>query len=152
MRLSPNHTLADLCFSETAVRCGLDNTPPAELLPNLRTLAEGLEQVRALLGAALEVSSGYRGNALNEVVGGAPASHHVQGWAADFTCPEYGSPLETALALAASDIPFDTLILEYGRWVHLSFAPEARRRVMSIYEDGAGYRDGLWDANGAQHA
>ena len=150
MRLSTNHTLAELCDSETALRCGLDNTPPAELVPNLKRLAEGLEQVRTLLGAAIEVSSGYRGNALNEAVGGAPASHHVRGWAADFTCPGYGGPLEIALALATSPIGFDTVILEYGRWVHISFAPEARRRVMSIYEDD--YQDGIWDADGVQRA
>ena len=152
MRLSRNHTLAELCFSETALRCGLDNAPPEELLPNLRRLAEGLEQVRALLGPALEVSSAYRGGALNEAVGGAPSSHHVLGWAADFTCPDYGPPLQIALALAASSIAFDTLILEYGRWVHISFAPEARRRIMSIYEDATGYRDGLWDAEGIRQA
>ena len=80
------------------------------------------------------------------------ASHHVQGWAADFACPAYGPVLEVALAICNSVIMFDTLIVEFGRWVHLSFAPTARRRLLTIYDDGASYVEGLWDEQGTRHA
>jgi zinc D-Ala-D-Ala carboxypeptidase len=143
MQLSPHFSLEQLVASDTAARCGIDNAPPAAVVENLRELARGLEQVRSLLGHVLDISSGYRCPALNEAVGGAATSQHCEGRAVDFECPAYGSPAEVAQAIAGSDIAFDTLILEYGRWVHLSFSPEARRRVMSIYEDGKGYRDGL---------
>jgi zinc D-Ala-D-Ala carboxypeptidase len=149
MQLSPHFTLAQLTASETAASCGIDNTPPSDIVANLRTLAAQLERVRSLLGHALDISSGYRCPALNEAVGGAASSQHCQGLAVDFECPAFGSPADIARAIAGSDIAFDTLILEYGRWVHLSFTAEPRRRVLSIYEDGNGYRDGLWTAEGA---
>jgi hypothetical protein len=150
MHLSANFTLADLCFSETAQQCGLDNTPPPEALGNLRQLASRLEEIQSLLGAPLELSSAYRSATLNAAVGGASGSHHVQGWAADFACPGYGTPMQVALAIAGSGIAFDTVILEFGRWVHLSVAPGARRRVLSIHGDGAGYVEGLWDPDGTR--
>jgi len=152
MQLSAHFTLEDLSFSDTARDCGLDNTPPPEALENLRRLAEGLEEVRSLLGAPLEISSAYRCVALNEAVGGARASHHVQGWAADIACPAYGTPLEVALAIRDSLIVFDTVILEFGRWVHLSFAPSERRRLLTIHDDGASYVEGLWDEQGTRRA
>jgi zinc D-Ala-D-Ala carboxypeptidase len=152
MQLSPHFSLEQLTASETADRCGIDNSPPPAIVDNLRELAAGLERVRALLGQPLEISSGYRCAELNQAVGGTATSQHCEGRAVDFECPAYGSPDDIAQAIAASSIDFDTLILEYGRWVHLSFAPEARRRAMTIHEDGQGYRDGLWRADGTRLA
>jgi zinc D-Ala-D-Ala carboxypeptidase len=152
MQLSPNFSLSELVFSETAEQKGIDNTPPPEIVENLKRLADGLEAVRILLGAPLEISSGYRCPALNEVVGGSGASQHVQGLAADFACPAFGTPLEVARAILRSGIQFDQCILEYGRWVHLSFSDAPRRRLLTIYEEEKGYTAGLWDEEGRQVA
>jgi zinc D-Ala-D-Ala carboxypeptidase len=148
VRLSPNFSLSELVYSETAEANGIDNTPPPEVVENLKVLASGLEAVRALLGAPLEISSGYRCAALNEAVGGSSTSQHLQGFAVDFACPEFGSPLEVARAIHQSDLRFDQCILEYGRWVHLSFSDAPRRRLMTIYDDEKGYVAGLWDEEG----
>ncbi len=151
MYLTENFTLQDLTGSDTAREQGLDNTPPPQALENLRQLAEGLERIQSLLAAPLDISSAYRSPALNAAVGGAVGSHHLQGWAADIACPGFGTPLEVALAIGVSSIEFDTVILEFGRWVHVSFAPSARRRLLSIY-DGQDYAEGLWDERGARLA
>lgn len=152
MRLSQNFSLGDLVYSETAEQCGIDNTPPPEIVENLKRLAAGLEAVRSLLGAPLEISSGYRCAALNEAVGGSGASQHVQGLAADFDCPAFGTPFEIARAIQQSVIEFDQCILEYGRWVHLSFSDAPRRRMLTIYDEEKGYIAGLWDEEGKQVA
>jgi zinc D-Ala-D-Ala carboxypeptidase len=148
MQLSPNFALALLTQSETAVERGIDNTPPQEVLDNLRLLAAGLEQVQALLGAPLEISSGYRSPDLNAAVGGAQSSQHCQGLAVDFTCPEFGSPIEIAASIRDSGIRYDQCILEFNRWVHISFSPEPRLRALSIYDPKEGYLVGLWDPDG----
>lgn len=148
MQLSPNFSLAQLTYSETADDKGIDNTPPAEAIDNLRRLASGLEKVQALLGASLEISSAYRCAALNEAVGGAGNSQHVRGLAADFVCPGFGSPMEIALALQQSEIEFDQCILEFGRWVHVSFSDAPRRRMLTIHDPEVGYLAGLWDEDG----
>jgi len=148
MHLSPNFSLSRLVYSETAERSGIDNTPPPEVVENLKRLAAGLEAVQALLGAPLEISSGYRCAALNEAVGGSGASQHLQGLAADFECPAFGTPLEIARAIQSSGLEFDQCILEYGRWVHLSFSDAPRRRLLTIYDEKEGYLAGLRDEQG----
>jgi len=148
VQLSPSFSLSELVYSETAEQKGIDNTPPPEVVENLKRLAAGLEAVRVLLGAPLEISSGYRCPALNEAVGGSSTSQHMQGLAVDFECPAFGSPLEVARAIQRSDLEFDQCILEYGRWVHLSFGDAPRRRLLTIYDDDKGYVAGLWDEEG----
>jgi hypothetical protein len=144
-RLSRYYTLARLTRSDTAAQRGIDNAPPAALLPNLRLLARGLDRVRRLLGHPLEISSGYRCPELNALVGGVPASQHALGLAVDFTCPGVGSPLAVARALRDSDIAFDQCIYEFAEWIHLSFSPAPRRRVLTIYDAREGYLEGLVD-------
>ena len=152
MRLTRNFTLEQLIHSETAARERIDNTPAPEVVKNLRLLAKGLEQVQALLEHPLEISSGYRCPMLNQRVGGAKTSQHTLGMAADFTCEEFGPPLAIAKALRESDIDFDQCILEYGRWVHISFSREPRGNVLTIYDPKEGYLDGLRDKGGKQIA
>ena len=86
MQLTPNFSLEQLIHSETAERERIDNTPAPEIVKNLRLLAQGLEQVRTLIGFPLDISSGYRCPRLNSRVGGAKTSQHTRGQAADFTC------------------------------------------------------------------
>ncbi len=148
MRLSTHFSLDQLIQSETALERGIDNTPPPASVENLRRLADGLEQVQALLNNPLSISSGYRCPALNIAVGGSAGSQHVLGSAADFTCPDFGSPLAIAQAIGESDIEFDQCILEYGRWVHISFSATPRGRLLTIHDASKGYLDGLWDRAG----
>lgn len=133
MNLSENFTQEELTWSTTARRLGLDNTPPDDILANLTATAGGLEQVRALLGNhPIHIDSGYRCPELNKAVGGATNSAHMKGYAADFVCPDFGSPMDIVTALVASDIAFDKCIME-GTWVHISFDPQARRQAYKAY-------------------
>jgi hypothetical protein len=133
--LSPHFSLAELTASDTAARLGIDNTPPPDARAALVRTALGLETVRALLGVPLLVSSGYRCPALNKLVGGQPNSQHMRGEAADFTAPQYGPP--AAIVKRLDDYRmFDQLILEFGRWVHVSFADKPRREVLVIDAKG----------------
>jgi hypothetical protein len=152
MLLTPNFSLEQLTYSETAERERIDNTPAAEIVESLRLLARGLEQVRMLTGFPLEISSGYRSPELNTRVGGAKSSQHTRGQAADFTCDEFGPPLDIIRAIRDSDIDFDQCILEYARWVHISFSAAPRGKVLTIYNPKEGYLDGLWDQGGKQIA
>lgn len=143
MNLSPHFTLEELTFSQTAARLGLNNDPPPRIVENLTFLASRLEEVRALLKAPMVVSSGYRSPAVNDAVGGAATSQHRFGCAVDFVAPDFGPPLEVAAAIEASGIGFDQLILEFGKWVHVSFVRrEPRRQCLSVYVPGR-YRPGI---------
>lgn len=144
MQLSDHFALDELTFSSTAQRLAIDNTPDLNTVTHLTILAMGLERVRALLGAAMHIDSGYRCPALNRAVGGVANSAHLDGYAADFTCATFGAPFAIAKAIAASDIAFDQCIQE-GTWVHISFDPRMRRDCLtaSFGPGGATYSKGV---------
>ena len=141
MNLSAHFTLEELTRSETALRKGLDNTPDAETIANLTELANGMEQVRALLGHPIHINSAYRGPKVNAAVGGSKNSAHMRGYAADFVCPAFGTPAEVCKAIMDSTIAYDQLIHEFSAWTHISFDPQMRRMNLTI--DGQGTRNGI---------
>ena len=62
----------------------IPNVPDLEALANLNGLVVNvLDPLRSSIGKAVNVSSGYRGAALNIAVGGETGSHHTLGRAAD---------------------------------------------------------------------
>ena len=149
MRLTRHFTLEELCASEFAARNGIDNTPPPAVVANLKRLAEMLEKVRELLKKPIHISSGFRCPELNARIGGAKTSAHLEGRAADFICPEFGTPYVVAKKIAATRLAFDQMIHEYGRWVHLAVPRAAERpdrELLSIFEPGK-YLEGLAELN-----
>lgn len=145
MNLSDHFTLEEFCRSETAARRGLPNVPPRELLPAMQNTAAGLERVRALVGAPIHITSGYRSVPVNFAIGGAVTSQHVKGEAADINAQGL-SPRELArfIMAHAEAIRFDQLILEFDQWVHVSFTRGAPRgEVLHILKRSEGYRKGL---------
>ncbi|MBK4989611.1 D-Ala-D-Ala carboxypeptidase family metallohydrolase [Pseudomonas sp. S36] len=142
MLLTPHFTLREMIVSQLAARDGFDNTPPRPVVDNLKLLCNTLEQVRALFDAPIIISSGYRSERLNTLIGGSAKSQHVQGLAADFTVIEV-CPRETVQRICDSPIGFDQLILEFDKWVHLSVSRGAPRRQVLTIRKGSGYLPGL---------
>ena len=93
--LSQHFSLAEFTYSETASRCGLDNTPTEEAYRGLDRLAGVMEEVRKICGNnPVTITSGYRSPEVNAEVGGSENSAHMSGLAADFIIPCAGDPLE----------------------------------------------------------
>lgn len=147
MQLSEHFSLDEATFSETAVRLGINNQPSPEQLENMKITAQGMETIRKLLGKPIRVNSWLRLPALNQAIGGALKSSHMDGWAVDFTCPAFGDPYTVAKALKESDIQVDQVIHEYGRWVHVSFAPEMRGQFLTIFKPDNKYKVGILTAD-----
>jgi len=147
MNLSPHFTLEELVFSQTAARLGIDNTPEAETLSNLRGLSNFLEAIRDKIKKPIYISSGYRSKDLNKKIGGSKTSAHMSGLAADIVSPSYGTPSELAEVIVALDLEFDQLILEFGKWVHVSVAEKPRGEMLTAINtaNGVQYKSGLID-------
>lgn len=125
MQLTKHFSLSEL----TVNRYGFPNQPNAEQTKCLLALATHLENVRDLLGGKpITVTSGFRTYMLNTLVGGAPKSDHMRGFACDFVVKDQ-SPAQVFRALKnahdAGNIAFDQLIA-YPRHTHISFAPKMR--------------------------
>jgi hypothetical protein len=142
--LTPHFSLEELVASDTATRLGIDNTPPPEVVDELRKTAGLLEQIRAILGVPLLVSSGYRCQALNRALKSQDTSAHIPGQAADFRAPSFGTPLDICHALQghAQELGFDQLIHEFDAWVHVGRrSGTSRGQLLTI--DNAGTRFGF---------
>lgn len=144
-RLTADFHLSEFIRSQTADRRGLDNTPTASAMGNIRNfLAPGMQEVRDLINAPIHISSGYRSPIVNAAIGGSTKSQHMDGMACDFTAPFFGTPKDIARVIAASKIKFDQLIME-GGWVHISFAATPRLQILTArFTNGvARYTPGL---------
>lgn len=131
-------TIEELCASESATRLGIKNIPTANSLVNLKSLIVELEKVRELLGnKSIHINSGYRSPTLNRFIGGSNTSAHCFGYAADFTCKDFGTPKQIVQTIKDSGLKYDQLIYE-GTWVHISFDPNKMRQqtLTATFKDG----------------
>jgi len=133
MLLSPNFSLEELVKSQTAIRKGINNTPNAEQIENLKLLCTHvLEDIHASLGP-ISINSGFRCPELNEAIGGAATSQHCLGQAADIELP--GTANAVLANWIAAKCDYDQLILECytsgqptSGWVHVSYKPSGNRK------------------------
>ena len=129
-QLTKNFCLDELTRSATAIRYGICNEPPVEVISNLQNLCqEVLQPLRDHLGVPVVITSGYRCRLLNRLVGGVPNSQHIAGEAADIIVPGAGSKVDLplmreAFAWIGKNCVFDQLIWEQGKggsvWIHVS--------------------------------
>ena len=130
MQISEHYTLADLTKSNTATRLGIKAqlTPSPQIVTSLKSLAAHvIEPLRAIYGGTMIVTSVYRCEKLNRLIGGSSTSQHVKGEAMDFEVRGL-TITEVMKAVVAHKIPFDQLIHEYNSWVHISFDTNGKQR------------------------
>ena len=130
MRLSKNFTYEELIHSNVAERKGLKNRPKTKeeekkVIENLRALCiEVLQPLRDYLGKPVVISSGYRSEEVNRMVGGVKGSQHLRGEAADIHV-ENTEHLLKIMHFIMDETDFDQLIWEKNRagvqWVHVSY-------------------------------
>lgn len=159
MQLSPHFSLHEMTYSDTAVRLGIDNTPPNAVIERLKRTAHGLELVRSLLNNhIIRVSSGYRCEELERKICDKAfeawcrqrditpdhnawrdyfhTKNHPRGNCADFTCVTYGPPAQLVRVIRDSGIVYDQLICEYDSWVHIGFSDTPRQMTLIIDKFG----------------
>ena len=130
MKLSKNFTYEELCHSSVAERKGLRNRPKTKEeervgIENLKALCmEVLQPLRDYLGKPVVISSGYRSEEVNRMVGGVKGSQHLKGEAADIHV-ENTEHLLKIMHFIMEETDFDQLIWEKNKagtqWVHVSF-------------------------------
>jgi hypothetical protein len=141
MQLSEHFSLEESTYSETAVRMNIDNQPSTLQLENMKSAANHMEIVRAATGP-LRVNSWLRLPAVNQAVGGSKVSSHMDGWAIDCSSSKH-TPYELCQLVKGAGIKFDQMIHEYGRWMHISFAPEMRQQELTIFKPEGKYKPGI---------
>jgi zinc D-Ala-D-Ala carboxypeptidase len=148
MKLSKYVSLAEVIRSDTAKRKGIDNSPTAEHLENLKVISEEVfDKVREYFGVPLFISSGYRSAALNKAIGGSATSDHNLGRALDLDQDGHGNGVRNidVLNYIINNLEFDQVIAEFRRsdgdfdWVHVGYRKGAnRKQVLEAYRDANG--------------
>ena len=142
VRLSLNFYLDEFVHSRVAAIHGIDNTPPDWVVDNLQRLCDNvLQPLRDLLGVPIHITSGYRCERLNELIGGARHSQHLYGEASDIVV--YSVPMADVLHTIAEALPFDQLIWEFGgQWIHVSYTTrwKLRRQILQSIRTPDGVR------------
>lgn len=134
MQLSTNFSLDEFLVSQTATRHGIDMMPSSLVLHNLQVLVSTcLQPLRDEVGKGIFISSGFRPLELNTRIGGSKTSAHVQGGAADLKVTGQ-SPYDTCKLIVKMELPFDQVIHEFGRWVHLGIADVLRAEQLTAYK------------------
>ncbi len=149
MHLSDHFSLEELCKSQTALRCGIDNTPPADTPDGQAVIAalervchRILEPVRTHFGIPFAPNSGYRCLELNRELKSKDTSQHVKGEAVDLELPGVAN-FDLAVWIR-DNLEFDQLILEFytpgepsSGWVHCSIKEDGNRKeVLTIGPQG----------------
>ena len=130
-------------YSITATRRGLDNTPDAEQLLNMKLLAEKVfEPLRDWVGGPIRINSFFRGPELNTAIGGSSKSQHCKGQAMDIDDGGCNKTNAQMYKYIKDELEFDQMIWEFGddnnpNWVHISYVSEDenRNRCLKAYKD-----------------
>ena len=152
MQLSKHFKLSEFEKSSTATRLGIKNKAGSGEIKNLTDLCYAvLEPVRAKFEKPIIITSGYRTEALCEILKSSKSSQHTKGEAVDFEIAGI-SNLQVAIWIE-NNCDFDQLILEFWNeeegansgWVHCSYKDGSNRKQVLTY-DGKSYTNGLPDA------
>ena len=131
MKLTENLTLLEATKSNTAIRVGIDNTPPPAIVERMVETAEKIFQpLRDALGP-IRISSFYRSPDLNRAIGGSKTSQHCKGEAIDMQGILASNKILFNSACDLED--YDQIIWEFGTleepdWVHVSYSKTHNRK------------------------
>ena len=125
-------SIKQLCKSNTAIKNKIDNHPTPEIEKNLTILIEHcLDPIREKFGKPITVTSGYRCEKLNKLVGGKPNSQHLKGQAADLV-GDTNTKTKEIFEIAKQLGNFDQLLFEKNSkgsiWVHISYKDSGNRK------------------------
>ena len=135
MNLSENLSYKEAIYSATAIKKDIPNSPTIQHLESLKATAKNICQpIRDHFGVAIRVTSGYRSEELNSLIGGSRTSQHSKGEALDLDAQVYSKITnEDIFDYISEHLIFDQLIWEFGDstepdWVHVSYKSEGENR------------------------
>ncbi len=123
-----NFKISEFLKSDTAAKNNINNIPDFNSLDNILDLIINcMQPIRNLFNLPVIITSGFRCQKLNKIVGGSANSQHLVGCAADFKIKSL-TPDKIIQKIKNSNIEYDQLINEYDKWVHISYRKDKNRK------------------------
>ena len=143
MSISKHISYKEGVYSRTATRLGIKNSPNAEQMENMITIAEEVfEPLRAYVGGPIKINSFFRSPELNKAIGGSTKSQHCHGQAIDLDDTFGRCTNAEMFEFIKKHLDFDQIIWEFGDsnnpdWVHVSYVSEDknRNRCLQAYKE-----------------
>jgi hypothetical protein len=127
--LSKHVTMEEFCYSPTAIKKGINNSMGLIAIDKAIQLCENVfEPLRKHLNAPIKISSGFRCDQLNKLIGGASGSQHTKGEAFDLELTD-----RKLFDWILKNLEFDQAIYEFGNdahanWFHISYRKGNNRK------------------------
>ena len=129
MKLSEHVTIEEFCYSPTAIKKGIRNTMSlAQTKKAIELCVNVFEPIRKYVGKPIKITSGFRCNQLNSLIGGAYGSQHTKAEAFDLDITD-----RKLFDWIIKNVEFDQAIYEFGNdahanWFHISYRKGNNRR------------------------
>ena len=124
----------EFIYSDTATKNKIQNVPSPDQIENGKALFKHvINPLREKYGE-IRITSAYRNQELNNLVGGVDDSQHMTGQAVDIQTPQI-SRYEVANWII-DNLEFDQLIVE-PTWLHISYSRTKNRKEVLKYHRGS---------------
>lgn len=136
-KLSDHFSWSEMCVDTRYWGKRYPNLPGEKEQENIRNLVTNvLEPIREIIGKPMVITSGFRNQQNNFLVGGVRTSQHLKGEAADFYVKDLSS-VRILRTILESDmkIPFDQLICYQAKnFIHVSYTTGRENRGEILYK------------------
>ena len=123
-----NFKISEFLKSDTAAKNNINNIPDFNSLDNILDLIINcMQPIRNLFNLPVIITSGFRCQKLNKIVGGSANSQHLVGCAADFKIKSL-TPDKIIHKIKNTNNEYDQIINEYDKWVHISYRKDKNRK------------------------
>lgn len=133
-----NFKISELEYSDTARKYKIDNTIPDELESNAKRLLEFIQDIRDKWGSGIRITSGFRGEILNKLVGGSKTSAHKKCNAVDmYPVNNKFEEFKKFIIEYLKDKNFDQCILEKSgnsQWIHFGLYNNSEKQRRQIFK------------------
>lgn len=135
-----NFKISELEYSDTARKYKIDNRIPDELESNAKRLLEFVQNIRDKWGSGIRITSGFRGEILNKLVGGSKTSAHRKCNAVDmYPVNNKFEEFKRFIVEYLKDKNFDQCIEESSnggrtRWIHLGLYNNSEKQRRQIFK------------------
>jgi len=140
-RISEHISYKESIKSHTATRLNINNTPDGYQVSNMVGVAHNVfEPLREYVGGPIKITSMFRCEKLNSVLGGSSRSQHCEGRAMDLD-DTFGHKTNAEMyRFIKNNLNFDQLIWEFGDdtnpdWIHVSYISEDENRKRCLIAD-----------------